>query len=83
LEILVPQAGKPWNSDSCGLRAEMRPGLVFYFKNGQIAEESAKLLKDWMVQYKYDPEKDLSDPAIDGGGPFDDTDYGSVPGAPK
>jgi hypothetical protein len=83
LEILVPREGKSWNLDSCGLRTEMRPGLVFYFRNGQIAEESAKLLKDWMVQYKYDPEKDLSDPAIEGGGPFDDSDFGSSSGKPE
>ena len=76
LEILVPQAGKPWNLDSCGLQAEMRLGLVFYFNNGQVVEESAKLLKEWMVKHQYDPEKDLSDPMIEGAGPFDDSDSG-------
>jgi hypothetical protein len=76
VEILVPQAGKPWNLDSCGLRTEMRSGLVFYFNNGQVAEEAAKLLKEWMIKHQYDPEKDLSDPVIEGSGPFDGSDSG-------
>jgi hypothetical protein len=72
LEILLPQPGKPWNLEACGLRSELRPGLVFYFDNGKVTEESSKLLKEWMIKHKYDPEKDESDPILDGVGPFDD-----------
>jgi len=74
LEILVPQAGKPWNLDTCGLHAEMRPGLVFVLNNEQVAEESSKLFKEWMLNHRYDPEKDQNDPVIDGTGPFGDAD---------
>ena len=77
LEVLLPQPGKPWNLEPCGLRAELRPGLVFYFENGKLMEEGAKLLKDWMIKHHYDPEKDQSDPVIEGTGPFDDSVSGS------
>jgi hypothetical protein len=62
LEILRPQPGKPWNLETCSLQAEMRPGLVFYWKNSAIAEESAAVLKAWMAKHQYDPEKELVDP---------------------
>jgi hypothetical protein len=62
LEILMPQAGKPWNLEACDLQTEIRPGLVFYWKNGALAEESAEVLKAWMVKHKYDPENDHVDP---------------------
>lgn len=64
LEILVPQPGKPWNLETCDLNAEMRPGLAFYWKNGDIAEEAAAALKGWMVKHDYDPEKGKVDPAV-------------------
>jgi hypothetical protein len=62
LEVLVPQPGKPWNLETCSLQAEMRPGLVFYWKNGKLAEESGAALKEWMVKHQYDPEKEKVDP---------------------
>jgi hypothetical protein len=62
LELLVPQPGKPWNLQTCSLRAELRPGLVFYWRNGKIAEESGAVLKEWMVRHQYDPETDKVDP---------------------
>jgi hypothetical protein len=83
LEILVPQAGKPWNLETCGLHAEMRPGLAFYFQNGKVAEESAKLLKDWMMKNQYEPEKDQNDPVSPDGGPFDDSDAGTSSSSPR
>ncbi|MGD0632210.1 MAG: hypothetical protein ABR987_23035 [Terracidiphilus sp.] len=73
LEVLVPQPGKPWNVETCSLKAELRPGLVFYWKNGILAEESAGLLKDWMVKHQYDPEKERVDPIM-APGESDDTD---------
>ncbi|MGD0734332.1 MAG: hypothetical protein ABR976_04255 [Terracidiphilus sp.] len=73
LEILVPQAGKPWNLETCGLRAEMRPGLAFVLNNDQVAEEAAKLFKEWMLKHQYNPEKDQNDPVVDGTGPFGET----------
>jgi hypothetical protein len=62
LEILIPETGKPWNLDTCDLRTTMRPGLAFIWKNGNISEEAATALKDWMVKHKYDPEKGYVDP---------------------
>jgi len=67
LEILLPETGKPWNMVSCQLQAEMRPGLVFYWKDGAMAEESAQVLKAWMAKHKYDPEKDDAEPAMAAG----------------
>jgi len=64
LELLVPQPGKPWNLETCSLQAAMRPGLVFCWKNGNIAEESGAVLKEWMVKHQYDPEKDKDDPVM-------------------
>ena len=61
LEVLLPETGKPWNLESCELHTAMRPGLVFYWKNGSVAEEAAAVLKDWMVKHQYDPEKDQTD----------------------
>lgn len=64
LEVLLPETGKPWNLETCDLQAEMRPGLVFYWKNGNVAEKSATLLKDWMVKHLYDPEKGRDEPVL-------------------
>jgi hypothetical protein len=78
IEVLVPQPGKPWNLETCSLQAELRPGLVFYWTNGKLAEESAAALKDWMVKHKYDPEKEMVDPislpgeSEDAGSPLED-----------
>ena len=83
LEILVPQAGKPWNLNACGLKTEMRPGLVFYFHNGQVAEEGANVFKEWMLKNRYDPEKDQNEPLTPDGGPFDDADTGSSSNTPR
>jgi hypothetical protein len=62
LEILLPQTRKPENLETCDLQVEMRPGLAFYWKNGALAEESAAVLKAWMVKHQYDPEKERVDP---------------------
>jgi hypothetical protein len=62
LEILLPQAGKPWNQEGCDLQTEIRTGLVFYWKNGLVAEESDALLKDWMLKHKFDPENGNEEP---------------------
>lgn len=69
LEILLPETGKPWNLQSCDLHAEMQLGLVFYWRKGVLAEEAAKVLKDWMVKHQYDPEKDMNDPVMVAGEP--------------
>lgn len=84
LEILLPESGKPWNFVPCQLQAEMRPGLAFYWKNGAIAEEPAQVLKDWMVKHRYDPEKDMDEPALSPGeSAGDGTDNGSVLVSPQ
>jgi hypothetical protein len=67
LEILLPETGKPWNMVSCPLQTEMRPGLVFYWKDGALAEESAQTLKAWMAKHNYDPEKSDAEPAMAAG----------------
>jgi len=64
LEILLPEKGKPWNLSACELRVEMRAGLVFYWRNGKLAEEGAAVLKAWMTKHQYDPEKDKNDPVM-------------------
>jgi hypothetical protein len=67
LEILVPQKGKPWNLVACELRSEMRPGLAYYLNvdDDSVGEESAAVLKDWMVKHQYDPEKGKDDPVME------------------
>jgi hypothetical protein len=64
LEILVPQAGKPWNSESCELQPSMRPGLAYFWndQDDKVVEESAAVFKDWMAKNHYDPEKDMDLP---------------------
>jgi hypothetical protein len=57
LEILVPQAGKPWNMVACDLRTEMRTGLAYFWTEDSVVEESTAAFKDWMVKHQYDPEK--------------------------
>jgi hypothetical protein len=42
----------------------LRPGLVFYWKNGPLGEESSAALKEWMAKHKYDPGKEMVDPVI-------------------
>ena len=69
LEILQPEPGKPWNMQSCDLQPEMRPGLAFYWKNSGVAEESAAILKAWMLKHQYDPEKDKDEPVMAPGEP--------------
>jgi hypothetical protein len=67
LEILLPESGKPWNLQACQLQAGMRPGLAFCWRNGLVAEESAALLKDWMVKHQYNPEMGKDDPILSAG----------------
>jgi hypothetical protein len=67
LEILLPQAGKPWNWVSCDLRTEMTAGLVFCWKNGTLAVEAAKVLKNWMVEHQYNPEEGKDEPVLAAG----------------
>jgi hypothetical protein len=74
LEVLLPEAGKPWNNVSCDLRAEMRPGLAFCLRNDEVAEESAAVFKDWMVKHQYDPEKGKDDPLAGDDGPMGPTE---------
>jgi hypothetical protein len=76
LEILKPEPGKPWNLEACDLHTEMRTGLVFFWRNGALAEEAAAVLKTWMVKHQYDPEKDKTDPIILEG-------EGTTPGGPN
>jgi hypothetical protein len=64
LEILLPQTGKPWNWESCDLRTEMAEGLVFFWKNGSLAVEAAKVLKEWMVKHQYNPEQGKDEPIL-------------------
>jgi hypothetical protein len=64
LEVLVPQPGKPWNLQTCPLQVELRPGMVFYWKNGSLAEESGAALKNWMMKHQYDPENEKVDPVM-------------------
>ena len=61
---VLPQAGKPWNQEGCDLQTEMQTGLVYYWKNGAVAEESDALLKAWMVKHKFDPENGSEEPAM-------------------
>jgi hypothetical protein len=80
LEVLVPQAGRPWNLVTCDLQSEMRTGLAFYWKEGHIVEEAAAVFKDWMVKHQFDPEKGLIEPVVDASGasgPLDDSDLDS------
>ncbi len=74
LEILLPEAGKPWNNVSCVLRTEMRTGLVFCLRNDSIAEEAAAVFKDWMVKHQYDPETGKDEPLAGGDGPMGPTE---------
>ena len=74
LEVLTPETGQPWNMVACELKAEMRPGGVFYWKEGKIAEEPAPALKAWMVRHKYDPEQSSEDPVMAPGEQPDDPD---------
>lgn len=62
IEILLPRPGKPWDSVSCDLRAEMREGAAFYWKDDEVAMENAAIFKEWMAKHEYDPEHDKNDP---------------------
>lgn len=70
LELLAPEPGKPWNSETCDLKTEMRPGLAFILKNDSLGEESAAALKDWMTKHEYDPEKGKDAPVGADDGPM-------------
>jgi hypothetical protein len=74
LEILLPEAGKPWNNVSCGLHTAMRPGLVFCLHNDALAEEAAAVFKEWMAKHEYDPEKGKDIPLADEDGPMGPTE---------
>lgn len=62
LEILLPSAGLSGNVDGCDLQADLRPGLVYFWKNREVAEEAATLLKQWMLAHKFNPEQSYEDP---------------------
>lgn len=64
LEILLPQEGRAENMDSCDLQTEMRTGLVYFWKNGEVAEEPAATLKEWMRKHKFDPESNDQEPVL-------------------
>ena len=56
LEILVPEPGKPWNNVSCVLHSTMEPGMVFFWSDDEVMQETTAKFKDWMVKYQFDPE---------------------------
>jgi len=62
LEILFPITGRPWDSDTCQLNAEMRPNLAYFWKEDKVQEEAADVLKAWMVKHQFDPEKGQDEP---------------------
>jgi hypothetical protein len=64
LEILLPEPGKPWNTDPCGLQVETRPGLAFFWNPDDytVTEQPAAKFQEWMAKHHYDPEKDLDLP---------------------
>jgi hypothetical protein len=62
VQILLPRPGKPWDSVSCDLKAEMRDGIAFYWKDDEVAAEGSAAFKEWMVKHQYDPENDKNDP---------------------
>ena len=53
--------------------------MVFFWKNGSLAVEASKVLKDWMVKHQYNPEEGKDEPVMaagelsgpDGTGPSD------------
>jgi len=64
LEILLPQEGKAGNLDSCDLQTEMHNGLAYFWRNGEVAEEPAAVLKEWMAKHKFDPESNDQEPVL-------------------
>jgi len=64
LEILVPQAGKPWNYETCDLQVEMMPGIAYAWNEDDdtVLPESSAKFKEWMVNHQYDPEKGMDEP---------------------
>jgi len=62
LQILLPRPGKPWDNVTCDLKAEMRDGSAFYWKDDSVAVEASAAFKEWMVKHQYDPENDKNDP---------------------
>jgi hypothetical protein len=57
LEILVPEPGKPWNNESCVLRATMEPGIAFFWgEDDEVMQEPAVKFKEWMMKRQFDPE---------------------------
>jgi hypothetical protein len=88
LEILIPQAGKPWNMETCELQVAMRPGLAYFWndEDDRVVEESTAKFREWMVKHHYDPEKDMDDPvdlATDPGGAEGPGSSSSQPNGPK
>ena len=79
LEILVPEAGKPWNMEPCDLQVALRPGLAYFWNDddGTVVEESAAVFKAWMVKHHYDPEKDMDMPIEDAPAPSGSGEPGS------
>ena len=71
LEILIPQAGKPWITEACDLQPSMRPGLAYLWndQDDAVVEKSSAVVKDWMVKHNYDPEKDMDLPTDAGAAP--------------
>lgn len=64
LVILLPEPGKPWNTDTCDLQVETRPGLAFFWNpdDATMIEEPAAKFQEWMAKHHYDPERDLDLP---------------------
>jgi hypothetical protein len=83
IEILLPQAGKPWNLGACELHAEMRSGLAFYWSDEEVKEEPSAVFKDWMVKHQYDPEKGKDVPLPEATGPAGAESTGTGASAPR
>lgn len=62
ITVLLPEPGKPWNWVGCDLRAEMRPGLAYFWQDGSVVERASAVLKDWMMKHQWDPEKGKDQP---------------------
>jgi hypothetical protein len=63
LEILFPAMGRPGAMHSCDLQVSMKDS-VYIRRGGQLDEEPAAALKQWMERHGYDPEhgKNTPDP---------------------
>jgi hypothetical protein len=56
LEILLPVMGNPNAAHGCELKVEMKAGIAYFRRDGQLAEMSSAALKQWMEKVQYDPE---------------------------